>query len=435
MKCLLVIIDGLADRPSPILGNRTPLQSAFTPNLDKLSSLGANGLMDPISPGLAPGSETAHYLIFGYQLADFPGRGVLEAIGEGVEFDDEDVVLITSFASVLPQGDRLKLLARYMPQEAEDCGRLAPAVPKAEIDGISFTPIYLRKGGGLLILKGDVSPDVTDADPFTLDLPVIKVQPMRDSPEFKKAWHTAEALNKYMALVHEVIKDHPVNGERKRRGAIPINFLLTKWASKKRPVEPFHERFGMRGAVIANPPFYHGIAKVLGMTPLALPSIEDPEEDLKARFALAEELFFKKGYDFIHIHTKVADDAAHKKDPLLKKEVIERLDPAFATLITGLAVREDVLTIVTADHATPSVGPLIHSGEAVPITFIGKNVLQDDVVEFNEKAAGRGSLGRFRSSELMNMVLNYTDRMNRHELRPLNRRVFYVPKEVEPFKL
>ncbi len=433
-KALLIIIDGLADRPSPLLGNRTPLMAARTPNLDKISSLGASGLMDPVSPGIAPGSETAHYLIFGYSLADFPGRAVLEAVGEGVEFDDEDVVLITSFASVRPQGDLLRITARYMPGEAQDCHLMADALPRVEVNGINFTPVYLRKGGGLLILKGEVSPDITDADPFSLELPVIKVMPMIESTELKRAERTAEAVNAYMAMAHQGLAGHPINGERAKRGAIPINFLLTKWASRKIAAEPFEARFGMKGAIIANPSFYHGIARMLGMTPLAAPTIPDPEEDLRTRLNLAEDLFLSQGYDFVHVHTKAADEAAHKKDPSLKMEVVERLVRALDALLSGLAARDDMVIIVTADHATPSSGPLIHSGEAVPITFLGRNVNQDDVVEFNEKAAARGALGRFHSTDLMNMILNYTDRINRCELRPLPHRTFYIPREVEPFK-
>jgi 2,3-bisphosphoglycerate-independent phosphoglycerate mutase len=133
----------------------------------------------------------------------------------------------------------------------------------------------------------------------------------------------------------------------------------------------------------------------------------DPEKDLRERLRQAHDA---EAYDFIHVHTKMPDEAAHTKDPLHKKEVIEALDRAMAFAVKKIASDPETLLVVTADHSTPSAGPLIHSGETVPIVMVGRNPRHDTVMAFNEVDCAGGGLGVVRGKEIMYLILNFLDR-------------------------
>jgi 2,3-bisphosphoglycerate-independent phosphoglycerate mutase len=140
-------------------------------------------------------------------------------------------------------------------------------------------------------------------------------------------------------------------------------------------------------------------------------------------------------YDFVHVHTKAPDEAAHTKDPLAKKRVLESLDRGLGQAIAPLLADPEVLIIATADHATPSTGPLIHSGESVPLTFCGPGVRRDRVQAFDEINAAGGALGPVRGRELMYLILNHLDRAKLQGLMdsPVDRP--YWPALSEPFRL
>ncbi|MFZ3062893.1 MAG: alkaline phosphatase family protein [Actinomycetota bacterium] len=442
MKVLLTILDGLADRPHKDLDGRTPLQAASTPVLDNLASLGITGTMYPISPGIAPSSDIAHFVLFGYPIEEFPGRGYLEALGEGFEIKDDEVVLRTSFVKVAEEPDHFQIVQRVTEHEEDLCLSLAKKISPEEFNGVKVRFVYTGQRQGLLFLEGDVSPDVTDSDPFSNNLPVIKVQPMADASESERAEKTASALNKFLLRVHEKLRDEP------------LNFLVAKWAGpprragRKKALDPFWDRYSLKGASIASDILYKGLARTLGLdfylhqdTPViaspdeggawqspngpAIPSTtsppviarseatwqsHSPQKDLIERFEKARKLM-EQGYDFVHVHTKVPDKAAHTKNPELKKEKIEALDGAFSLFLDDSWWREDVLIAITADHATPSQGDLIHSGEAVPLAMVGPTVGTDNVDRFDEVSCHQGFLGQIYGRDLMPLILNYTDRI------------------------
>jgi 2,3-bisphosphoglycerate-independent phosphoglycerate mutase len=133
----------------------------------------------------------------------------------------------------------------------------------------------------------------------------------------------------------------------------------------------------------------------------------DPGKDLQERLAIACEA---KAFDFVHVHTKVADEAAHTKNPLLKKQVIESVDAAIAYAIEKIVPDDDILFVVTADHSTASTGRMIHTGETVPMVMLGKHVRRDAVESFDEVSCASGGLSLVRGKELMYLVLNFLDR-------------------------
>ena len=404
MRCILVILDGLGDRPHPALKGQTPLQAAHTPHLDQLATMGMNGLYHPWLQGIPLSSEIAHFLIFGYDLAEFPGRGYIEAVGSGITIDDRDVVLLCHFCSVITADNKLiRVKERPVITESELSILLKEASPYTKGD-ITIRFVSTKGADGFLIISGQVSPAITDSNPITVSRPLISVQPLDASPQ---AHQTARALNQYFRWLFQRLSSHPLNEERKKKNLTPINILATQRPGRKRPLESFFERWGLTGASIAAGPLYRGLSQEIGMDSIKIKESGDPEKDLSERLRQAHKA---EAYDFIHVHTKMPDEAGHTKDPQHKQNVIEALDRALAFAVQNIASDPETLLVVTADHSTPSAGSLIHSGETVPLVMIGRNPRHDTVTAFNEVDCAGGALGIVKGKELMYLILNFLDR-------------------------
>lgn len=437
MKILLVILDGLADRPQQMLGGKTPLEAARTPHLDRLAELGTNGLLIPLAPGVPLESEFSHLLLFGYQPEQFPGRAAFEAIGRGFDISPETVVLLASFATTsIVDGHVRRDAILWEEQRAEDeehCAELCRALAGYESHGIRFSLQSCGRCEAILTLSGHPSRFVSDVDPFYNGALVTRALPLEEDPEQDNAQRTADALHAYLTWVHRQLRVHPLNHKRQALHLPPINFLLTKWAAVRPDLPSFFDQNGLRAASVENYPLYVGIARVCGMTPISVPRYESVAEDFAAKVRAADELF-QQGYEFVHVHSKGPDVAAHRKDPVGKKEAIEAIDSMLGPLVARIENADDLLVVVTGDHATPSSGPLIHSGEAVPLVIAGgPNVLADDVKTCSERAAIHGGLGRVFGRDLMPILLNLTDRVRLHGVRHQRQSRPYWPRQVEPF--
>ena len=178
-------------------------------------------------------------------------------------------------------------------------------------------------------------------------------------------------------------------------------------AGQYRPVPAFEAKWGLRPLAIATGPLYRGLSQYLGMPIRPVQDTKYPEADLRDRLRLAKEL---PGYDFVYVHTKAPDVAAHSKDPRIKKRVIEILDRAFAYALNEIVSDPNLLLVITADHSTNSAGRMIHSGESVPLTMIGSYTRRDAVTRFDEISTGSGFLSLVRGPGLMHLILNFLDR-------------------------
>jgi 2,3-bisphosphoglycerate-independent phosphoglycerate mutase len=434
MKIILVLFDGLGDRSYRELGHRTPLQAAATPNLDHFARLGSNGLLHAAVPGQCLPSENAHYLLFGYDLKNFPGRGLLEAVGEGVAFDDSDVLCLAHVAGVTWQNE-VPILTQGRDDtkgDPEEIGRLFTAISPYNSEGIGFRLHQTHRNDAILVLSGHASPYISDSDPIRVGRAVPRILPLRDNPEPEKAGCTAKALNQYLTHCHRVLTEPAMSRLRATRDLPPANFLVTHRCGRRIPQEPFKDRWGLSGMFIASGGVYGGLAHELGLTFIKVRDTGDPGGDLRERIRLALD---DDRHDFCHVHTKVPDDTAHKGGPEDKKAAIAALDEALDELLGAIQEREDLVVAVTADHSTPCISPLIHSGEPVPVAIVGSNVRRDDVVCFDEISAAKGCLGFLRGPELMLMLLNYTDRSSLMNHQLGNRKRPYVPRDYEPFRL
>ena len=187
----------------------------------------------------------------------------------------------------------------------------------------------------------------------------------------------------------------------------------------------------MYGLSIASGLIYHGLAAYLKMDVRKATDTDDPGFDLAERIETA--MASLTDYDFIHVHTKMPDVAGHTKDPLFKKQVIEALDKGIGRLAERLINDPELLVVVTADHSTPSAGPLIHSGEAVPLILCGPGIRRDAVRHYDEVSAAGGALGPVRGKELMYLVVNHLDRAKLHGLMDTPVDQPFWPGRAQPF--
>jgi 2,3-bisphosphoglycerate-independent phosphoglycerate mutase len=432
MRCILLILDGLGDRGQAAFGGQTPLQVAATPNLDRLAALGMTGLYHPWLLGTALPSEMAHFLLFGYDLDDFPGRGYIEALGDNLPLGENDVAILGRIFAVKKERGLLILQEEDPKVEKAACLALQEAVQTFHHEGMDIS--FLPTGGirGIVLVKGEVSATITDSNPIYEGRPLMEVLPWEGHEHDRRAANTARALNHYLLWAYRRLSAHPVNKQRRQAGLAPLNAVGLQRAGQKKPILPFSEKWGFKSLAIASGCLYRGLAWHLGMETLAVKDTDNPQADLLQRLKLAHKT---RKHDFVYVHTKVPDEAAHTKDPLIKTAAIEALDRALAFALDEIVQDPETLLVITADHATNSAGAMIHSGEAVPLLMVGTYTWRDQVTRFDEVSCAQGSLGQVRGQELMHLILNFLDRGKLVGLRDSPRDQPYYPGKYTPLRV
>lgn len=406
---VLLLLDGLADWPARELGGSTPLEAAATPHLDRLAREGASGLVYPLAPGLAPSSDTAQWNMLGYAALPSPGRAVLEALGAGVEVPDGVVVTYAALRSAERCNGRLELRGWYREAEDEECRPLLESLNGVRVRGIQFEMRYLERGDALLLLHGDASPWVTDSDPFSTDGPVLAVRAREDAPDRISAEATSQALTEFLVLAHEQLDHHPINTARRQRGALPLNTVVTKWNGLRSTVPALADHVGGTAALIASTGLYQGLARYLDASFVHVPEDRNTEQEVAAKVDAAVD-HISRGTAFVYLHTKAADEAAHQRKPTAKRDAIAAIDRGLTKIVNDRELSRHTVVGVVADHATPSWGPLLHSGDAVPLVVRGPSVLIDDVFAYSERAAARGGLGTLTGRDVLAVLVNLAGR-------------------------
>lgn len=433
-KCIMILLDGAGDRSYPELDHLTPLQAAHTPALDRLARDGAGGLYHAARPGQALPSENAHFAMFGYDMAAFPGRGALEALGAGVPLDPDQVALLTHLVTVERTAEGgLTLIDGHPQASAEELRALFRAVDEFEAHGVRVRLHQSQGFRAIVTLTGPVDRFITDSDPINKGRLLSAVEPWADHAADPASITAAQALTAYLSWAHRALDGHRVNLARHNQGRPPLNGLVTQRAGRLVRARPFTELYGLRGLSLAGGLIYHGLAAYLGLGVHKVADTDRPGDDLAQRLLTAMEA--TADYDFIHVHTKAPDEAAHTKDPIRKKNVLEELDRGLSRVIDRLLQDPELLIVVAADHSTPSSGPLVHSGEPVPLVFHGPGVRRDRVRQYDEINAARGALGMVRGRELMYLILNQLDRAKLQGLMDTPIDQPFWPGDIKPFRL
>ena len=398
----VVLLDGLADRAHDSLGGRTANEVADTPNLDSLAAGGSCGIIYSLGPGRAPSSERAHWAMLGYTPEEFPGRAVLEAVGNGQHADPEHVFAFAALrpAERRPDGLWLTGRPRKSDDDENDAAELVADCAALDVDGFRFELTHVKRGEAIARVFPNADDRVTDSDAFFKDwYPVLRPQAL--VPEAEPTARAAEAWTRQSM---ELLATHPVN-ERREAEALPaLNVITLKWWGRPRGNPTFTERHGLRGSFLGDSKFLLGLAEAIGLEPRYVPETDDPPADLRARIELGLQRL-DEGDTFVFSHLKATDMAGHTKDPAIKQRTIEALDAVLGDLPTDRAI-----VCVTGDHATPTYPDVIHSGDPVPFLLNGPGVRADAVERFGELDCAAGILGQLRGPDMMPVLLNAADR-------------------------
>ncbi|MDK2849861.1 MAG: 2,3-bisphosphoglycerate-independent phosphoglycerate mutase [Candidatus Woesearchaeota archaeon] len=391
-KAVLLILDGLGDFQYKKLGGKTPLEAAKTKNLDLMSKSGETGFMFPIAPGIIPGSDTAHLSIFGYDPHKYYfGRGLYEALGAGLELQEQDVAFRANLATIennLIVDRRAGRKSDFMPSLFEELNGIT-------IEDVTVIAKHTSEHRGVVVLRGPgLSDKISDVDPHKTGVPINYCQPLEDSEEARK---TARIVNQLMHTANEILERSKNNALRKSHGLLPANALLIRGAARYHTCESIFDKTSARFSCVAGGALYKGVAKFVGMNVLEVPGATgDKFTNLKAKLEAAIKA--KENSDVVFLHIKATDSFGHDGDFLGKKRFIEKVD---REVIPGLMRNFDVV-VVTGDHSTPCVRKE-HSGDQVPLLVWGKNCRADKGV-FSETNPNATLF--IRGQDLINIILN-----------------------------
>ncbi len=420
MKLLYIVLDGLGDRPVEVLGGRTPLEAAETPSLDWLAKRGINGAMYTVGRGIAPESDAAVISILGYDpFRHHPGRGVVEAIGSDMAFEEGWLALRCNFATI---GSDLEIVDRrcgrdLTSHEAAELSRAINEAVKLESHPAAFEFKSTIGHRAVLVIRpksGRLSANITNTDPAYAKIKGLgaavaggnRVLPCEPQDSSEEARASADLVNEFFRKSHEVLENHPVNLGRKGQGKLKANAILMRDASDSLPkFYDINGAFGKRFASLVDMPVERGIAKAAGMGIIPLPPpTEDLEGDLRVR--LEAILSAMPAYDCLYIHIKGPDLPGHDGDCELKKAVIEAIDAHFfAKLLPSIDLSRTIIC-VTSDHSTPC-SLKAHSDDPVPIVIAGDDIEGDGVEKFGETYCRAGRLGLLeRGTELLPRLIS-----------------------------
>lgn len=415
-RLLYVCLDGLGDDPVPELGDRTPLEAAETPFLDSLARQGITGTVTTVGEGIAPESDIAVFAILGYDpREEHPGRGVLEAMGIGMDFRDGDLAYRINFATC--EGPRIvdRRVGRNL--TSEEAHALAAEVnEKLRLPGATFELQATIEHRGALVIHADgpLSANVTNTDPayerrgrlgVALETfePVIAQARALDDADVSR--HAAALTNRFVEGATAVLNASEVNARRRSQGKLPGNLILTRDAGDHRPhLQPIRDRFGLVWGCFVEMPVERGISIALGMEPVVVPRLDvagfgPAAEEAYAEWArLAAEALGE--FDALYVHIKGPDVPAHDGRALDKRDVIAAIDAAFfGRVLPGLDLKHTIVA-VTADHAT-SCARMAHTADPVPLVAAGGAVTPDGSLTFGERACAQGSLGELLGPQIL----------------------------------
>ena len=376
-KLVLLVLDGLGDLATPEQGFLTPLESAFTPNLDKLAKLSAQGRITPVAPGITPGSGPGHLALFGYDPVEIQvGRGVIEALGLGIELHAGDVAARANFCTL--DGNGIVTDRRAGRIETEVCEELC-ALLSNRITKIGDVQVIIKAGKGhrfVVIFRGKgMEGPLTDADPHREGKPVPKVEPI--NAKSAKAQKAAALIAEFYQLALPILKDRQ-----------PANGFLMRGIAHQPKLELFEERYKLKPACLAVYPMYKGLAQLVGMKKI------EGAQTISDQF----EMYLNEydNYDFFFIHYKYTDMHGEDGNFDAKRKSIEELDRALPLL---LEKKPDVLAI-TGDHSTPCK-VRGHSWHPQPVLLHSEYSGCDKLERFTETGANLGSLGVFDAKFLI----------------------------------
>lgn len=402
MKHIIILGDGMADWPVEQLGNRTLLQHAHTPNMDRLARNGRCGCLTTVPEGFHPGSEVANMSVLGYDLNRvYEGRGVLEAASMGVDLQPGDMAMRCNLVCI--DGDLLKNHSAGHITTAEAAELIEYLQAHLGNDRVHFyTGVQYRH---LLVVRGG-DKRVRCTPPH--DVPLKPFRPLLVQAETPEAQDTADLLNTLILQSQQLLATHPLNRRRTAEGKDPANSIWP-WSPGYRPqMEPLSERFPQvkRGAVISAVDLIRGIGRYAGLRHIEVEGatgLYDTNYEGKAAAALDA----LRTDDFVYLHVEASDEAGHEGDVSLKIKTIENLDSRIVGPVSEAVQHwdEPVAIAVLPDHPTPCK-LRTHTAEPVPFLIYRPGIEPDEVQTYDEAACRAGSYGHLKGNEFINAFMN-----------------------------
>ena len=411
IKIVYVLLDGVGDLPHPDLDGKTPLEAAATPNMDTLAKNGVMGQVISVGKGIAPESDIAVFNMLGYrfQHSDYAGRGVIEAIGIGIDFKDGDLALRGNFATLDNEGQIIDRRAGRK-IERDDAEKISKEIE----NGVKFSNpeasvvVAPTIGHRIIVRLRDskqLSSEITNTDPAYTRVDgmgiakavsdfmrIEKCIPMEQTGDASNA---AKLVNEFTEQSLEIMKNSDVNKQRAQKNKKLLNSILLRDAGNKYPnVKPINELYTMNFSCIVDMPVEVGISNILKMKTFNAGGLTDYEEKAKvAAQAMNTE-------NAIYVHLKGPDEFGHDGDAIGKMKNIEEIDKRFfGTLLDNIDVSKTAV-MISADHSTPCINKG-HSDDPVPLLISGNMIENDNSQRFTEKEGESGTIGLIDGADVV----------------------------------
>ena len=388
----------MADYPMERLGNKTPLQAASKPSIDRLAQMGRAGLLQTVPPDMPPGSEIANMAVLGYDVKEvYQGRGVLEAASMGVELDERDLAMRCNLICLKKGIIKNHSAGHISNEEAQEL--ISALKIELDSDSITFHPGVSYRH--LLVVKNGLN-NFNCTPPH--DVPGTPFRDVLVKPNNSKSV-TGDLLNELILKSQAILAKHPVNLERIAAGKDPANSIWPWSPGHKPKMKTLQELYSIRGAVISAVDLIYGIGAYAGMKGIKVPGstglyTTNYEGKAEAALKALEEV------DLVYLHIEASDEAGHEGNAELKTKTIEYLDNRVVKFLMEetAKMKEDVALALLPDHPTPC-DLRTHTHDSVPFIIYHPGVAEDDVVEYNEESVKNGFYGELKGDEFMKALL------------------------------
>ena len=406
-----VLLDGVGDLPHPNLVGKTPLDAASTPNLDRLAKNGTMGQVITVGKGIAPESDIAVFNMLGYKFKhdDYAGRGVVEAIGIGIDFKDGDLALRGNFATLNHDGVIIDRRAGRKIEKQDTEAVSNEIEEKIKFSDENATAIITPTIGHRLVIRirsdCTLSSNISNTDPaygrvdgmgiaraVTDFLKIEKCLPLDEESHTKLA---SKLVNELTEQSLDIMKKSKVNERRKENDKKLLNGILLRDAGNIYPkVTPINDLHSMKFSCIVDMPVEIGISEILKMKTYDAGGLTDYEEKAKVAAKAMDE------QNAVYVHLKGPDEFGHDGDAQGKMENIEEIDKRFFGTLLDNIDSSKVAVIVSADHSTPCINKG-HSADPVPLLISGDMVTNDDTQRFTEIEAKKGRIGLIDGAQVI----------------------------------
>ena len=403
-RCVVLILDGLGDLPVASLGDKTPLEAAHTPNMDRLAAAGRYGLVDPLAQGIVPNTHTGVGLLFGLNPAqtDLLKRGPVEAAGAGLHLNEGDIAFRANFATLERRADGFYVTDRRAGRVSNDSPEFARVVAELDLgDGVTarFHPTDQHRGA--LVFSGPgLHPRIGDTDPGDGPMPAR----LRDCEARDTASAFAAAkVDRFVEEAYKVLSAHPLNNERLKAGKLPVTGVITRGAGGWFELDSVLDARGISAALVAGCNTVAGLARIFGLSTVRSASFTaGVDTDVQAKLSAACEALNHQS--LVYVHIKATDLFSHDFQPEGKKAFIEKLDTMLPMLeSSGAAIA------LAADHSTNS-NTGAHTEDPIPSFFYapGRAVGRPAApINFGETACREGNAPRRIGHEFLLEVVDY----------------------------